>query len=152
MVPKRYFLHASGFDQYDSAAQCRRFVREVARFAATWNVKAQVSAIHRGGAPDSHWTVTTQAPDWQVVTVFELLDWSDIVRGELRRPSELATHDVAPVEQLEHRDDLPVRCLRRHGPVTVRGATPVNRGNLRFDVPSRGKSGHFSHEAPALGC
>jgi len=87
MVPKRYFLHASGFDQYDSAAQYRRFVREVARFAATWNVKAQVSAIHRGGAPDSHWTVTTQAPDWQVVTVFELLDWSDIVRGELRRPS-----------------------------------------------------------------
>src|SRR5262249_31255444 len=56
-------------------------VREVARFAATWNVKAQVSP------PDSHWTVTTRAPDWQVVTIFELLDWSDIVRGELKRSS-----------------------------------------------------------------
>src|SRR5262249_8730355 len=87
MVPKRYFLHASGFDPYDAAAKYRRFVREVARFATTWNVKAQVSPIHRCGAPDSHWTVTTQAPDWQVVTVFELLDWSDIVRGELKRPS-----------------------------------------------------------------
>ena len=87
MVPKRYFLHASGFDPYDSVAQYRRFVREVARFAATWNVKAQVSAIHRSGVPDSHWTVTTQGPGWQVVTVFELLDWSDIVRGELKRPS-----------------------------------------------------------------
>jgi hypothetical protein len=87
MVPKRYFLHASGFDPYDSFAQYRRFVREVARFAATWNVKAQVSAIHQGGVPDGHWTVTTQAPGWQVVTVFELLDWSDIVRGELRRPA-----------------------------------------------------------------
>jgi len=87
MVPKRHFFHASGFDPYDSAAQYRRFVREVARFASTWNVKAQVSAIHRSGAPDSHWTVTTQAPGWQVVTVFELLDWSDIVRGELKRPS-----------------------------------------------------------------
>jgi len=87
MVPKRYFLHASGFDPYDSVAQYRRFVREVARFAATWNVKAQVSAIHRSGVPDGHWTVMTQAPGWQVVTVFELLDWSDIVRGELKRPS-----------------------------------------------------------------
>ncbi len=87
MVPKRYFLHASGFDPYDSVAQYRRFVREVARFAATWNVKAQVSAIHRCGVPDGHWTVTTQAPGWQVVTAFELLDWSDIVRGELKRPS-----------------------------------------------------------------
>ena len=87
MVPKRYFFHASGFDPYDSVAQYRRFVREVARFAATWNVKAQVSAIHRCGVPDGNWTVTTQAPGWQVVTAFELLDWSDIVRGELKRPS-----------------------------------------------------------------
>jgi hypothetical protein len=87
MVPKRYFLLASGFDPYDSAAQYRRFVREVARFAATWNVKAHVSAIHRRGVPDGHWTVTTQAPGWQVVTAFELLDWSDIVRGELKRPA-----------------------------------------------------------------
>ena len=86
-VPKRYFFHASGFDPYDAAAQYRRFVREIARFATTWNVKAQVSAMERDGAVGSHWTVTTQAPDWQVVTVFELLDWSDIVRGELKRPS-----------------------------------------------------------------
>jgi hypothetical protein len=87
MVPKRYFLHASGFDPYDSVAQYRRFVREVTRFAATWNVTAQVSRIHRGGVPDGHWTVTTQASGWQVVTMFELLDWSDIVRGELGRPA-----------------------------------------------------------------
>jgi hypothetical protein len=87
MVPKRYFLHASGFDPYDSVAQYRRFVREVARFAATWNVQAQVSKTDRGAVRDGHWTVTTQAPGWQVVTVFELLDWSDIVRGELRRPA-----------------------------------------------------------------
>jgi hypothetical protein len=98
MVPKRYFFHASGFDPYDAAAQYRRFVREIARFAITWNVKAQVSAPpafppplagegRQGGAFGSRWTVTTQAPGWQVATVFELLDWSDIVRGELKRPS-----------------------------------------------------------------
>jgi thioesterase domain-containing protein len=87
IVRKRYFLHASGFDPYDAAARYRRFVREVARFTTTWNVKTQVSAINRDGACGGHWTVTTQAPGWQVVTVFELLDWSDIVRAELKRSS-----------------------------------------------------------------
>jgi thioesterase domain-containing protein len=87
IVRKRYFLHASGFDPYDAAARYRRFVREVARFATTWNVKTQVSAINRDGAPGGRWSVTTQAPGWQVVTVFELLDWSDIVRAELKRSS-----------------------------------------------------------------
>jgi thioesterase domain-containing protein len=87
IVGKRYFLHVSGFDPYDAIARYRRFVREVPRFAATWNVQAHVSAINRDGAPGSHWTVTTQAPGWQVATVFEPLDWSDIVRGELKRSS-----------------------------------------------------------------
>jgi hypothetical protein len=86
MVSKRYFLHASGFDPCDAAAQHRRFVRETARFAATWNVSAQVSALQQNEASDSRWTVTTRAPGWQVVTEFVLLDWSDIVRDELKSP------------------------------------------------------------------
>jgi hypothetical protein len=113
MVPRRHFFHVSGFDPYDAAAQYRRFVREIARFATTWNVKTQVSAPpsfpppsptlpspacggglgrgagegREGGALGIHWTITTQAPGWQVATVFELLDWSDIVQGEIERPS-----------------------------------------------------------------
>ncbi|HMA75642.1 MAG TPA: hypothetical protein VKP67_29760, partial [Xanthobacteraceae bacterium] len=31
--------------------------------------------------------MAAQAPDWRVLTSFELLDWSDIVRGELKRPA-----------------------------------------------------------------
>jgi hypothetical protein len=62
MVQKRYFFHTSGFDPYDAAAQYRRFVRELARFAATWNVKAQVSAAHENSAADGRWTVTAQGP------------------------------------------------------------------------------------------
>ena len=81
MVQKRYFFHVSGFDPYDAAAQYRRFVREVARFATTWNVKAQVSALGENAAA-GHWTVTTHAPGWQVLTSFDLLDWSDIVRAD----------------------------------------------------------------------
>ncbi len=87
MVQKRYFFHTSGFDPYDAAAQYRRFVRELARFGTTWNVKAQVSAAHENSAADGRWTVTAQGPGWRILTSFELLDWSDIVRGELKRPS-----------------------------------------------------------------
>ncbi len=98
LIRRRCFFHVSGFDQCDAAAQYRRFVREIARFAATWNVKAEVSAPPpfqhpqaadggKGGDGESRWTVTTQGPAWRVVTVFELLDWSDIVRGEVERPS-----------------------------------------------------------------
>jgi hypothetical protein len=98
MIRRRYVFHASGFDPHDAATQYRRFVREIARSAAIWNVKAQVSAPspfpppqageeRERGALGSHWTATAQAPGWQVVTVFEPLDWSDIVRGELKRPS-----------------------------------------------------------------
>jgi hypothetical protein len=87
MVSKRYFLHASGFDPYDASTQYRRFVRETARFATTWNVSAQVSALQQNEASNSRWTVTTRAPGWQVVTEFVLLDWSDIVSDEIRRPA-----------------------------------------------------------------
>ena len=87
MVHRRYFFHVSGFDPYDAAAQYRRFVREMARFAVTWNVNAQVSAVHENDVAESHWSVATQAPGWQVGTAFELLDWSDIVRAELKRPA-----------------------------------------------------------------
>jgi len=54
MVQKRYFFHASGFDPYDPAAQYRRFVREAARFAVTWSVAADVSAMHQNCADDGH--------------------------------------------------------------------------------------------------
>lgn len=87
MVQKRHFFHVPGFDPHDRATRYRRFVREAARFAATWNVKSQVSTLHEGTDVDGDWTVTTHAPGWQVVTSFTLLDWSDIVRSELRRPS-----------------------------------------------------------------
>jgi hypothetical protein len=95
MVQNRYFFHASGFDQYDSAAQYRRFVREAARFATTWNVTADVSALHNIDAGDGRWDVTTRAPGWQVHTRYELLDWSDIVRAELARPGGRRVWDGA---------------------------------------------------------
>jgi hypothetical protein len=92
MVSKRYFFHASGFDPHDPAAQHRRFVREAMRFAGTWNVASHVSGLQRNGTSESRWTVTTRAPGWEVITDYDLLDWSDIVRGELRQSSVHKLH------------------------------------------------------------
>jgi len=93
MVHKRHFFHVSGFDPYDLTALHRRFVREAAVFAATWNVTAAVSPLRELGAGarapddgDGHWTITASAPGWQVRASYEQLDWSDIVRAELARP------------------------------------------------------------------
>ena len=90
MVHKRHFFHVSGFDPYDLTALHRRFVREAAVFAATWNVTAAVSPLRELGAGarapddgDGHWTITASAPGWQVRASYEQLDWSDIVRAEL---------------------------------------------------------------------
>jgi hypothetical protein len=87
MVQKRIFFHVSGFDSYDASSQYRRFVREAARFATTWSVTAGVSAPQKNCAADGQWTVTARAPGWQVRASYELLDWSDIVRAELKRPA-----------------------------------------------------------------
>jgi hypothetical protein len=90
MVQKRYFFHASGFDPYDEAAQYRRFVREVARFATTWNVQAQVSAAHENSGADGCWTVTAQAPGW-------------------RDPPDAQRADPSPLSLQLHAAALPVR-------------------------------------------
>jgi hypothetical protein len=95
MVQKRHFFHTSGFDPYDPAAQYRRFVREAARFAATWLVTADVSALQQSAADDGHWRVMARAPGWQVDTSYELFDWSDIVRADLKRPAGRRLWDSA---------------------------------------------------------
>jgi hypothetical protein len=95
MVRKRHVFHAAGFDPYGTDVHYRRFVREAARFATTWQVTATVSQLHdeavnrpsAAAFENGHWTVTTAGPGWQVETVYEQLDWSDIVTAELDRPA-----------------------------------------------------------------
>ena len=88
MVQRRHFFHTPGFDPYDAAAQYRRCERELAIFAATWNVAAAVSPPGASDGADrsgNQWTITTSGPLWQVQTDYEYLDWSDIVRSEIKR-------------------------------------------------------------------
>jgi hypothetical protein len=82
MIARRHVFHVAGYDPYDVAGQHRRFRRELAKFATTWGVSA--SASEPDGAA---WTVTTRGPNWSVETVYEPLDWHDIVLADLARPA-----------------------------------------------------------------
>ena len=86
MIARRHVFHVAGYDPYDVAGQHRRFRRELATFAATWNVTATASEItQRDGA--AQWTATARGPNWAVETVYEPLDWHDIVLADLARPA-----------------------------------------------------------------
>lgn len=81
MIAKRHVFHLAGYDPIDIAGQHRRFRRELAKFAATWCVKADVSDMAGGEA--AYWSISAQGPNWATETVFEPLDWHDIVATDI---------------------------------------------------------------------
>jgi hypothetical protein len=86
MIARRHVFHVAGYDPYDIAGQHRRFRRELAKFATTWNVSAVASDMTQQ-AGGTWWTVTTRGPNWTVETTFEPLDWHDIVRADIAKPA-----------------------------------------------------------------
>jgi len=86
MIARRHVFHVAGFDPYDIAGQHRRFCRELARFAATWNLHAAASELAADGDA-SHWTAATQGPNWSVDTTVEPFDWHDIVLADTAKPA-----------------------------------------------------------------
>ena len=86
MIARRHVFHVAGYDPYDIVAQHRRFRREIATFAATWNVSAAASDVTRQAGATA-WNVTARGPNWAVETTFEPLDWHDIVRADLAGPA-----------------------------------------------------------------
>src|SRR3954470_6069691 len=84
MTARRHVLFLAGFDSIDVPSQHRRFQREAAKFAQTWQVSAAVSdveAVENG----ARWRLRVAAPNWQNETAYELFDWCDLVRVELDR-------------------------------------------------------------------
>jgi hypothetical protein len=86
MIARRHVFHVAGYDPYDIAAQHRRFQRELAKFATTWNVAASASDMMQD-ADVVAWTATARGPNWAVETTFEPLDWHDIVCADLAGPA-----------------------------------------------------------------
>ena len=84
-VAKRLVFHIGGYDPITPPASAqRRFVREIARFQATWSVKAYVDRL-RDSADQSKWNVTTSGPNWQVKTDYRLVRWDDVIETFKRR-------------------------------------------------------------------
>jgi pimeloyl-ACP methyl ester carboxylesterase len=94
MIARRHVLHVAGYDPVDARRHHRRFTRELATYAATWNVAASVSEPVET-AHGVAWKVITKAPNWSVETTYELLEWRDIVLRDLAQPAERRLRDAA---------------------------------------------------------
>jgi hypothetical protein len=86
MISKRHVFFLAGYDPIDLRSQHSRFRREAAKFERTWNVSSHVSDIETAGT-SVRWTWTTRGPGWATSTVFEPLDWHDVVVDDLKRPA-----------------------------------------------------------------
>jgi hypothetical protein len=90
---RRVVYHLGGYDPVAPADQHRRFTRELARFARTWNLRAQASPLRLdAGVPAACWRVDTTGPNWRSETTYRVLRWDDIVRRDMARsgPMRLA--------------------------------------------------------------
>ena len=86
MISRRHVFFLAGYDPIDLRSQHSRFRREAAKFEKTWGVAADISGMEMVGASE-RWSLTTRGPGWTTSTIFEPLDWHDIVAADLTRPA-----------------------------------------------------------------
>jgi hypothetical protein len=80
MIRRRHVFHIAGYDPVAADVQHRRFRRELATFARTWNVEASLSDLQRARENgNAFWSIATRAGGWQVETTYEPLLWDDVV-------------------------------------------------------------------------
>lgn len=85
-VRKRCVFFLGGYEPIPPERQHERFVRELARFQATWHLTSTVSelTLHDGGAIGA-WRVETKGPNWAVETEYRSLLWGDLVALDFDR-------------------------------------------------------------------
>ena len=85
-VRKRCFVQMTGYEPVVPDHQHRRFIREMARFHKTWNIRGKVSPPHV--SPDgavASWAVESSGLNWQVATDFHWFRWDDFVVADGKR-------------------------------------------------------------------
>ena len=84
LVRKRCFVQMIGYEPVGPDRQHHRFVREMARFHKTWNVRGEASPpkLSADGAVAS-WTVDSRGPNWRVTTEFHHFRWDDFVAADM---------------------------------------------------------------------
>jgi hypothetical protein len=86
MVRKRHVFFIAGFDPYDVGGLYRRFTREAAVCAKTWNIGAKVSELRQSSDLAGDWTIDASGPNWATQTTYEPWVWHDIVRADVAGP------------------------------------------------------------------
>jgi hypothetical protein len=86
MVRKRHVFFIAGFDPYDVGGLYRRFTREAAVCAKTWNIGAKVSELSQTTDLAGDWTIAASGPNWATQTTYEPWAWHDIVRADVAGP------------------------------------------------------------------
>lgn len=86
-VAKRLTFLLTGYEPLGPEAHYRRFVREIGRFRATWQLEARVGdLVQPEGRPLASWRVEVQGPDWRTESEVRLLRWDDIVAEDMTAP------------------------------------------------------------------
>lgn len=89
-VRKRCVFFLGGYEPIAPDRQHERFVRELARFAQTWNVTTSVSDMSLSDdSAIALWRVETRGPNWAVETEYRSLLWGDLVEADFGRPDRV---------------------------------------------------------------
>ena len=86
MIRRRHVFYVAGFDTLGADDYHRLFARELKRFTKTWGIEANASELVLDCEDIAHWTVATQAPNWQTFTRYEFVRFEHVVRAAGRRP------------------------------------------------------------------
>jgi hypothetical protein len=68
VIRRRHVFYVEGYDPRGAEGYHRLFARELARFTKTWGIEASLSDLVVDSDDIAHWTVATNAPDWQTST------------------------------------------------------------------------------------
>jgi hypothetical protein len=87
MIRRRHVFHIAGYDPVTATRQHRSFVRQAAIFAKTWNVTASIGDVQTPtNSSGARWATKAGSSNWQVESVYEPLQWDDIVLADMSRP------------------------------------------------------------------
>jgi hypothetical protein len=86
VIRRRHVFYVEGFDTLGADDYHRLFARELKRFTKTWGIEASVSELVLDCEDIAHWTVATNAANWQTFTRYEFVRFEHVVRAAARRP------------------------------------------------------------------
>jgi len=83
-VRKRCFVQMTGYEPVGPERQYHRFIREMARYHAAWNVHGQASPFHlEADGAVAHWSIETAGPNWRVTTDFYQFRWDEFITADM---------------------------------------------------------------------